>query len=247
MFWSRCSKDRLGIDCLKFWNARFRHNSQVSVLQTFYLFAHLRPFRFENIFKLFFLKKTVLEMKKIWNSHWITWQIDKTLKKCKTPIEYHGKLLQKPQICPLRTYGNSPLCPTGHRPFGAAALLSLHFFSYHSKQGIGYRWPCAILGWLVYHCPCPPAHDFGSRESGLVMNLRCGCGPWLGHWRCFGFYDISNLLSLEKKLGIKSLTDNGTYHAMENCPLLTVWSKGETYRYTFLKRNDFFRLSLSRD
>ena len=33
----------------------------------------------------------------------------------------------------------SPLCPTGHRPFGAAALLSLHFFSYHSKQGIGYR------------------------------------------------------------------------------------------------------------
>ena len=23
----------------------------------------------------------------------------------------------------------SPLCPTGHRPFGAATLLSLHFFS----------------------------------------------------------------------------------------------------------------------
>ena len=22
----------------------------------------------------------------------------------------------------------------------------------HSKQGIGYRWPCAILGWLVYPC-----------------------------------------------------------------------------------------------
>ena len=28
-----------------------------------------------------------------------------------------------------RTYGNSPLCSTGHQPFGAAALLSLHFFS----------------------------------------------------------------------------------------------------------------------
>ena len=42
-------------------------------------------------------------------------------KKCKIPIEYHGKLLLRPQICPLRTYGNSPLCPTGHRPFGAAA------------------------------------------------------------------------------------------------------------------------------
>ena len=41
-------------------------------------------------------------------------------------------------------------CPTGHRPFGAAALLSLHFFSYHFRQGIGYRWPYAILGWLVF-------------------------------------------------------------------------------------------------
>ena len=32
-------------------------------------------------------------------------------------------------MCLLRTYGNSPLCSTGHRPFGAAALLSLHFFT----------------------------------------------------------------------------------------------------------------------
>ena len=35
----------------------------------------------------------------------------------------------RPAIFPLRTSGNSPLCPTGHRPFGAAALLSLYFFS----------------------------------------------------------------------------------------------------------------------
>ena len=30
-----------------------------------------------------------------------------------------------------RTYvrNGSPLCPTGHRPFGAAALLSLHCFT----------------------------------------------------------------------------------------------------------------------
>ena len=26
-------------------------------------------------------------------------------------------------------YGNSPLCSTGHQPFGAAALLSLHFLT----------------------------------------------------------------------------------------------------------------------
>ena len=73
------------------------------------------------------------------------WEIEK---KCETPIEYHRMLLQRPQICPLRMYKHSSLCPTGHRPFGAAALLSLLFFSHHSKQGIGYRWPCAILGWL---------------------------------------------------------------------------------------------------
>ena len=35
----------------------------------------------------------------------------------------------RPAIFPLRTSGNSPLCPTGHRPFGAAALLSLHYFT----------------------------------------------------------------------------------------------------------------------
>ena len=45
--------------------------------------------------------------------------------KRKIPNKYHGKL---PQIYPFRTNGNSPLCPTGHWPFGAAALLSLYFF-----------------------------------------------------------------------------------------------------------------------
>ena len=68
-------------------------------------------------------------------------------------------------------------CPTGHQPLGAAALLSLHFLSYLSKQCMGYRWSCAILGWLVtfsaflsvlsslllpkyisdlHYCSCPP-------------------------------------------------------------------------------------------
>ena len=57
------------------------------------------------------------------------------IKNCKTPIEYHGKLPLRPQICPLRTHGNSPLCPTGHWPFGAAALLSLLFFSLPLQAG----------------------------------------------------------------------------------------------------------------
>ena len=40
-----------------------------------------------------------------------------------------------PEMCLLRTYGNSPLCSTGHRPFGAAALLSLHFYSWSLLAG----------------------------------------------------------------------------------------------------------------
>ena len=41
----------------------------------------------------------------------------------------------RPAIFPLRTSGNSPLCPTGHRPFGAAALLSLHYFTWPLGAG----------------------------------------------------------------------------------------------------------------
>ena len=73
-------------------------------------------------------------------------------KKYITPNDCYGKLPQRPQIHLPRTYGNSPLCPTGHWPFGAAALLSLHILSWSLQAGHRVplsRWPCAILGWLV--------------------------------------------------------------------------------------------------
>ena len=47
--------------------------------------------------------------------------------------------------------GNSPLCPTGHWLFRAAACSHSTSSANHSKHGIGYRWPCKILGWLVLH------------------------------------------------------------------------------------------------
>ena len=43
-----------------------------------------------------------------------------------------------------------PVCPTGHWPFWAAVLLPLQYFTWSSEQDIGYSWPCAILGWLVW-------------------------------------------------------------------------------------------------
>ena len=36
-----------------------------------------------------------------------------------------------------RTYGNSPLCPTGHRPFGAAALLLFYSSANHLSWASG--------------------------------------------------------------------------------------------------------------
>ena len=38
-----------------------------------------------------------------------------------------------------RTYGNSPLCSTRHRPFGATALLSPHYLETATEQCKGYR------------------------------------------------------------------------------------------------------------
>ena len=72
--------------------------------------------------------------------------------RCKTTIEYHGKLPQRPQICPLRIYKDSPLCPTGHRPFGAAALLSLHFIS--GSLPAGHRVPLTMCDpWMTSSLP----------------------------------------------------------------------------------------------
>ena len=53
----------------------------------------------------------------------------KNCRKYVTPIEYHGNLPQRLKICLLRTFGNLPLYSTSHWPLGAAALLSLYFFS----------------------------------------------------------------------------------------------------------------------
>ena len=43
--------------------------------------------------------------------------------KGRCPVKHRGGISRRPEG------DNSPLCPTGHRPFGAAALLSLHYFT----------------------------------------------------------------------------------------------------------------------
>ena len=69
----------------------------------------------------------------------------------------------RPAIFPLRTSGNSPLCPTGHRPFGAAALLSLHDFTWSPQAG--HRVPLTMCDpWMTsLSCICFKTAVVGSK------------------------------------------------------------------------------------
>ena len=91
-----------------------------------------------------------------WSSHWITWKIDKKLKKkdvrlslnimdnCPKGLNYAFSGRKEIHPCVLQDIGPLGLLPCSHSTSSAD----------HSKQGIGYRWPCAILGWLVFNFPC---------------------------------------------------------------------------------------------
>ena len=57
------------------------------------------------------------------------------------------------------------------RRFNASILL--HCFSSYAG-GCSVTAPAQMLGLtFVYHCPCPPARDFGCRVSGLVFLPAC--------------------------------------------------------------------------
>ena len=83
-------------------------------------------------------------------------------------------------MCLLRTSGNSPLCPTGHRPFGAAALLSLHFFSWSLQAWLhffswslqaGHRVPLTMCDPWMTSCVCLCVWDGGWGVDGGWMPL----------------------------------------------------------------------------
>ena len=99
-----------------------------------------------------------------------------------------------PQMSPLRTSGNSPLCPTGHRPFGAAALLSLHFFT--GSLPAGHRVPLTMCDpWMtsyflvadtqLYKRLCPSvgwsvrsSHSHCHAQDENAKNAYLGCCSW---------------------------------------------------------------------
>ena len=73
-----------------------------------------------------------------------------------------------------RTYGNSPLCPTGHRPFGAAAQKSRDFY-----------WICDDVISGIF--PVEPDAGFRGRETekdrsraniDLTRAPQSGCKSW---------------------------------------------------------------------
>ena len=94
------------------------------------------------------------EIEKMQNSHRISWKITT---KASNTYTLTGRMEIHP--CVLQDIGPLGPLPCSHSTSSAN----------HSKQGIGYRWPCAILGWLVYHCPCPLAQNLGNCVSGFVF------------------------------------------------------------------------------
>ena len=55
------------------------------------------------------------------------------------PILRSPKSVSPLEISKTDRHNGSPLCSTGHRPFGAAALLSPHYLKTTAQQGNGYR------------------------------------------------------------------------------------------------------------
>ena len=85
-----------------------------------------------------------------------------------SPVERRGTCLS---ICPLVHW----LVPLGRCPAQPIIL----------SWALGTTcYPCAILGWLFNHCPCPAARNFGSCVSGLVVFLytskAVSVGPSVG-------------------------------------------------------------------
>ena len=84
-------------------------------------------------------------------------------------------------MCLLRTFGNSPLCCTGHPPFGATALLSGHFYSWSLQAG---HWvPLTMCDPWTTYCPWATCYDFIYLTSLLLPkwsgDLKYGpCPTW---------------------------------------------------------------------
>ena len=113
-------------------------------------------------------------------------------------------------------------------PLGFAALLSPYFFSYLSKQGIGYRWPCAILGWLVLngsvrtndslwiplsflHCQgcCRSVKKRGTLEQLILKSVKAAAS-----------HQCNNIVNLQRSSAPRLLPPKGT---MTSTTTLLYW------------------------
>ena len=78
---------------------------------------------------------------------------------------------------------DAPLCPTRYRPFGAAALLSLYFFSW-SLQAWHWAPPTMHNPWMnCLPLPLPTRTQLGSHVSSLVLKQKKGPSP-SSSWVC---------------------------------------------------------------
>ena len=98
-------------------------------------------------------------------------------------------------------------------PLGPLPCSHFNSTANHSKQGTGYRWPCAIFGWLVHHSPCPLRRDRvrGSRLavhpassfiyiSGFPTLTELLLSIYLFAYICFSLIFSQQFLSLQMQM-----------------------------------------------
>ena len=66
------------------------------------------------------------------------------------------------------------------RKFTPASCSHSNSSANHSKQGIGYSWPCAILGWLVSRMP----HSALSVHLSICLSVSLSVGPSITLYFC---------------------------------------------------------------
>ena len=86
----------------------------------------------------------------------------------------------------VRTYGRLEIHPCVLQDIGPLGPLPWSHSTTslgHPKQGIGYRWPCAILGWLVWWCHGvlgggPPLRKLKTAQEQSHLRFVGLCSRW---------------------------------------------------------------------
>ena len=128
------------------------------------------------------------------NSHWIIWKNDEKLEKMQNSHWISWKIAPKASNMPSQDCGNSPLCPTGHRPFGTAAQKGSW-----SKSSIQPNWLSFLKMesyFLSKNLPPNSASSFKWNELFYSHEASDRLQCLLNDWKCFLILKISLFIKI---------------------------------------------------